>query len=132
MEKLICGFLCLLVLAGCNSADKLERMKCGETTCAVGSEFCCSNDFGDTGTCLPVTSSTCRLPELQYYCDGPEDCLSGYDCCIVGGHSDCRPQGSCPAELPSNKPYVVCHDDYDCDFAQPNCTTLSSALSVCQ
>lgn len=130
MKTIISTIAFVLFISGCGFHPKADGVKCGNTTCGA-SEYCCSGDWGDTGTCTLETAGECA-PEQKFFCDGREDCPLGYECCIVAGNSMCRE--SCPALFPDNKPYTVCHTDDDCPADQPSCKSLDSTgnLKVCR
>jgi hypothetical protein len=87
---------------------------------------CCLTTSPITVTCIPEWS-VCEGSGRS--CDGPEDCLSGFACCVVRGSSTAC-QSGCDSQS-GNTP--ICHDDRDCPSQTPVCNATSPApgLSMC-
>ena len=94
-----------------------QQLHCGgadqTTTCAVGSEICCLDVAGGTGTCLAAEAGASSCNKMRVTCGRASDCAPEQVCCIETDDNgnftstSCSSESACVAN-PSHSLAILC------------------------
>lgn len=89
-----------------------DGVRCDDTTCAPGAQYCCVGSVLNGDHCTTKSLGDCAFENFGnargFRCDGPEDCPAGQVCCFVDSDSV---GAACSATCNGA---VVCHTTADC------------------
>jgi len=103
----------------------VDSIKCGTSTCDTTAQMCCV-DTGVTPITATCTALTSTCGDLEYDCDGPEDCLGDICCASEGGGSYC--DTSC-----TTGDRTMCHLTTECGSGETctSCPLGPTSYGVC-